>query len=205
MLDARTVLDDAARSRLPARLRTRNGSWAEASFVRVERSGVILTTDAGIAQGEEVLVWFAASDGAYTFEASVLRSGVPVPDRGINGLLLGFIEGFAAAQPEAEPAEGLQIEVLPSHGRGLRLFGDSARLVDLRPQELSFAVPSGVALKFVEGSTVRGRFSANDEQTVVDAEVRELTPTEGHCLYALRFTGVGEDHLATIAAFGAIV
>lgn len=186
-------------------MRTRSGAWSDASFVRVEKAGVILTTTGAVAQGEEVLIWFAGEGGAYTFEASVLRAGVPVPDRGINGILLGFIEGFAAADAAPKAAEGLQIEVLPANGRGLRLFGEEARLVDLRPQELSFAVPMGVALKFVEGSRVRVRFVANDDATVVDAEVRELTPSEGQCLYALRFVAVGEDHLDVISCFGRIV
>ncbi len=203
MSDARSVLDDAARSRLPARIRTQGGSWSEASFVRVEKAGVILQTDGGIGQGEELLVWFNTESGAYTFAASVLRAGVPVPDRGINGLLLGFIEGFGPATQE--PVEGLQIEVLPPNGRGLRLIGGEARLVDLRPAELSFAVPTSVALKFIEGGAVRVRFSAAGDEAVVDAIVRELNPSEGHCLYALRFLGVGEDHLEIIEAFQAIV
>ncbi len=203
MSDARTMLDAAARNRLPARVRIRSGSWCDASFVRVEKAGVILQTTELLGQGEELLIWFASEDGPYTFEASILRAGVPVPDRGIHGILLGFIEGFGPAHQE--PVEGLQIEVLPPNGRGLKLFGEEARLVDLRPAELSFAVPSRVVLKFVEGGTVRVRFSASDEEAIVDAVVHELTPTEGHCLYALRFSAVGADHLDMIQAFQTLV
>jgi len=172
--------------------------------VRVDKAGVVVVTDEStFSGGEDVKVWFSGEDGPRSFEASVLRVGVPVPDRSQNGLLLGFIDGWrdSGAEVAAEPDVGLVI--VPPNGRGLALVGGSAQIVELGVAGLSFTTPSSEALKFVEDGTVRLRFERRDHDPHwVVGVVRSLTSGEGHYLYAVRFTEQGDEtaHLQAIEA-----
>lgn len=199
----KALLDEAGKQRAPCRVRPRKGSWTAGVVVRVERAGIILQLDeAPFHGGEDLRVWFSLDGRNYTFEASVLRSGVPVPDRGRGGLLIGLVEDFREAQQEPTGAD-LAVEVLPPKGRGIELLSGSGRLVDLSVEGLSFMVPSEVALKFVEGSTVRVRFTGEGPPHLVTGTVREAAQGEGHFLYELPFSSVEDDqrHLQVIEAF----
>jgi len=203
--DPRRVLEEAARRRTTCEVLPRTGgSWCQGRFVRVEKAGVVLIADGGFSGGEDVRVWFTIDQQPWTFEASILRAGVSVPDRSRNGLMLGFIDGWEKGEPIREPAAGLGITVLPPNGRGLELMGGKVRLVALEVDTLSFAVPRGVAMKFVEGGTVRLRFrrpSATDH--LVNGLVRKLSPGEEHYLYEIRFAEVAdpEAHPKVVEAF----
>ena len=156
--DPRRVLEDAARRRLPCEVLPRRGVWSQGQFVRVDKAGVVLVADGAFVGGEDVRVWFALDEQPYTFEASVLRAGVPVPDRSQRGLMLGFIDSWSRGNPQPQ-REDLRLTVLPPNGRGLELLGGEIRLVELSVDEIAFAVPRAFTLKFVEGGTVRVRFS----------------------------------------------
>lgn len=187
--DPRQVLDEAARRRLGCQVMRRGGPWVTARFVRVDKAGVILTAP-GLHGGEDLKVWFSVDDVPYSFDASVLRAGVPVPDRSADGVMLGFIDHFKRAAGEApeaaSPPAGARITVLPPQGRGLELLGGEARLVELGVRGVSFSVPQGEPLKFVEGGRVRLRLAAPGlEAQVVEGRVAGVRPTEGHYLYGV--------------------
>ncbi len=202
--DPRTILDEAARDRAACQLRATRGEWIDGSFVRVDKAGVVVVVSAAVfSGGEDVRVWFAGDQGTWSFEASVLRAGVPVPDRSQHGLLLGFIDGFSGADAPGATGPRAGLRVVPANGHGLELVGGDARLVEVAVDHISFTVPSGETLKFVEGGTVRLRFDVPDQPAHwALGAVRRLAPGDGHYLYAVTFTEQGDEqaHLRAIEA-----
>ena len=202
--DPRTILDGAARDRVACQLRATGGDWIDGSFVRVDKAGVVVVVSAAVfSGGEDVRVWFADDEGTWAFEASVLRAGVPVPDRSQCGLLLGFIDGFRGSEPVEEVGPRAGLRVVPANGRGLDLVGGEARLVEVAVDHVSFTVPSAETLKFVEGGTVRLQFEVPGRaEHWARGTVRRLAPGEGHYLYAVEFTEQGDEqaHLQAIEA-----
>lgn len=199
------MLDEAARGRLSCQVMLRGSGWTRGWFVRVDKSGVVLTVpELSLRGGEDLRVWFSLDEVPFTFEASVLRAGVPVPDRSSHGVMLGFIGGWVAdAAPPADGTQGLGLTVLPHNGRGVELVGGPARLVDLRVDELAFTVPHDVALKFVQGGQVRLRFSRPGQAPyVASGRVQRLLRGEGHYLYGVRFEDVGDPraHMEAVEA-----
>lgn len=191
--DPRELLDEAARRRSPCQVMLRGGGWTRGQLVRVDKVGVLLTApELGLVGGEDVRVWFQLDEHPYTFDASVLRAGVPVPDRSPHGVILGYIAGFGkAVQPEQLDAP--QVTVLPPEGRGVDLVGGGARLVEASPEEITFAVPQDERLKFVEGGRVRLRFHRPGQvDHVVAGRVRRVVPADQHYLYAVRFDGTDD-------------
>ncbi len=205
--DPRRVLEDAARRRLPCEILPRRGVWCQGRFVRVDKAGVVLVVEGDFFGGEDVQVWFTAEDQPWTFEASVLRAGVPVPDRSQNGLMLGFIESWTRGTPQPQRAD-LRLTLLPPNGRGLELLGGEIRMVDLSVEEMAFVVPQAFTLKFVEGGTVRVRFSTPGQPDhLVSGQVRTLSPGDGHYLYGIAFTEVGDvgEHPRVIEVFRSVL
>lgn len=180
----------------------RGAAWVDARFVRVDKAGVILTAPGlELLGGEDLKVWFSLDEVPYSFDASVLRAGVPVPDRSPSGLMLGFIDHFRresgrpAAAASQEP--GGQVTVLPPRGRGLDLVGGEARVVELSPRSLSFSIPQTETLKFVEGGRVRVRLQApGAAPQVVEGRVTGIRPMEGHYLYSLDLIEVTDESAA---------
>jgi hypothetical protein len=206
--DPRRVLEEAARQRLSCEVLPRRGSWCQGRFVRVEKAGVVLVVDAvDFTGGEDVRVWFTLEHQPWTFEASVLRAGVPVPDRSQHGLMLGFIDSWERGEPIEETAPGLGITVLPPNGRGLELLSGGVRLVDLGVDALSFAVPRAEALKFVEVGVVRLRFRQPGGDHLVNGLVRKLAPGDAHYLYEIRFVEVADPgaHPVVVEAFRGVI
>lgn len=202
--DPRAILDQAARNRTRCKLRCRGTEWSPGWFVRVETAGVLAgSSDLRLNGGEDLRVWFSWEGQAYTFSATVLRAGLPLPDRTNNGAMLGFIQDWEREDTSARAKAGLQLEVLPTKGKGIALLGGTARLVELGPSELIFAVPTRVALKFMEGGQVRVRFTAPGASQVVVGRVRRLSPDGAHMLYALAFDEVPDPelHLRAVEAF----
>ena len=203
--DPRTILDDAARSRLACEIMSREGSWLQGQFVRVDKAGVVVVAPGcGFSGGEDVRICFQHEEVPCTFEAAVLRSGVPVPDRSQHGLMLGFIDGFhigeVKSQEEAS-SRGASITVLPPMGRGLKLLGGPSRVVELTVVELTFTVPNSEPLKFVEGGRVRLRCEDSAlGHHMATGTIQRLSQGEGWMLYGLRFDDVEdmENHLRII-------
>jgi hypothetical protein len=199
--DPRSILDDAARSRLACQILPRGGDWSAGHFVRVDKAGVVVVApDLKLSGGEDVRVWFSMEDQPRSFEAAVLRAGVPVPDRSQDGLMLGFIDGWKSEALQQTQTDDTHLKVLPVNGQGLNLIGGDARLVEITTSEMAFAVPQSVALKFVEGGSVWVHYKEGAAEHSVSGTIRKLAPVEGHFLYALRFDAVENEkgHLETV-------
>ncbi len=202
--DPRTALDVAARERLAFQIRAGDGAWIAGHFVRVDKAGVVVVVDEpAFSGGEDVKIWFAGEDGTRSFEASILRVGVPVPDRSQNGLMLGFIDGWKETGEAETKAPEVRLVVVPPNGRGLDLVGGLAQIVELDVGGLSFTVPATEALKFIEEGTVRMRFERpGHDPHWATGRVRSLSSGEGHYLYSVRFTEQDDEsgHLQAIEA-----
>lgn len=191
MEDIRRMLSDAAEQRTLCEIIPRRGPWRRAEIIRVERGGVVLrVTGAALSSGEDVRVWLRLSGHSYTFEASVLRAGVPIPDRSQNGVLLGFLDHWQ----RGVPASGaVVLEAVPHNGRPVSLLEGEARIVGLDPEHWAFSAPAGFTLIFMEGGTVRLRLGLPDVAPMeVQARVERVTHSDGHLLYALAIEGVGD-------------
>ncbi|MCP4808619.1 MAG: hypothetical protein GY913_08335 [Proteobacteria bacterium] len=203
----KAILDEAARQRCGCQLRVRRGSWTPGAFVRVDNSGVILKAEGlTLHGGEDVHVWFQHEGRTCTFDASVLRTGVPIPDRSSNGLLLGFIDSFVDGtdeRPETDGGPELALEVLPPNGRGIDLFGPGCQIMVLGVDELTFSISRDQALKFVEGGRIRVRFRGVGEDLVATGRVQALSASDGHYLYGVHFEAVEnpEHHVQVLEVF----
>ncbi len=189
MDDPRRILEAAAESRTAVEVLPRGASVLRGQLVRVERGGVVLAVAGSApAAGTDLRCWLTVEGQSWTFEASVLRSGVSVPDRGQGGVLLGFIDGWR----KTEVGGGqLLLEALPPTGGPVSLTQGEVRLVDLHPDEWLVSAPSGFSLVFVEGGALRLRLGVPGRAPMeVGAEVRELTRSHGHLLYRLGITAV---------------
>lgn len=200
MDDPRRVLEDAAEQRLACEVLPRNGSWRRGRVIRVERGGLVLTVSGDpLPNGTDIRCWLNVSGQAWTFEASVLRSGVSVPDRSQQGLLLGFMDGWRRADLQGG---AITVEVLPHNGRAISLIDGAARVVDLSPAELTLTAPTDFNLIFVEQGAVRLRLGLPDRAPMeVGARVSGLTPGKGHLLYRLSIEAVedGERYRELVA------
>jgi hypothetical protein len=201
MTDPRRILEAAADARTVVEALPRGAAVLRGQLVRVERGGVVLAIGGSPpAAGTDLRCWLTLDGASWTFSASVLRSGVPVPDRGQGGVLLGFIDGWRKTEAGAGQ---LVLEALPPTGGAVSLVQGEVRLVDLQPDEWLVSAPSGFPLVFVEGGAVRLRLGVPDRAPMeVEAVVRELTTSHGHLLYRLEIVGVadGERYGEIVAA-----
>ncbi|MCK6502592.1 hypothetical protein L6R53_04225 [Myxococcota bacterium] len=192
--DPRRVLRDAAERRLPCEVLPRGGTAVRGAMVRVEPAGVVvLVPGRRFSGGEDVRVWLAVDGRPHSFEASVLRAGVPVPDRSQDGLLLGYIDRWTEGGDPSTGLDGCVVEVVPPNGPPVSLLQAPARVVDVGLRELAFTVPSSFTLVFVTQGRVRVRLGAPGRAPVeVEARVHSLSPGEGSLLYGLRFEAVDD-------------
>ena len=189
MDDPRRVLEDAAEQRLSCEVLPRNGSWRRGRVIRVERGGLVLTVSGdALPGGTDVRCWLTVSGQSWTFEASVLRGGVTVPDRSQQGVLLGFLDGWRRAD---RLGGTIVLEVLPHNGRAVSLIDGAARVVDLSAAEWTLTTPTDFNLIFVEQGAVRLRLGLPDRAPMeVGARVTGLTRGSGHLLYRLTIEAV---------------
>jgi hypothetical protein len=187
-VDPRRILETAAEGRVACEVLPRGGAWTGGQFVRVERGGVVMRLAASVSSGTDVRIWMTVAGQPWTFEASVLRAGVSVPDRSQNGVLLGFIDAFRPA--DAQSGE-LILEVLPHNGGPVSLVSGAARVVDLTPTEWTISTPRDFGLVFVAQGAVRLRIGLPDRAPMeLAARVEALRPGDGHLLYAFRIATV---------------
>jgi hypothetical protein len=207
-MDPRTTLDNAAQQRLACQVMPVGGGWTDGVFVRVDKAGVVVVAPGiGLKGGEDVRVWFSLDETSCSFEASVLRAGVPVPDRSQDGLMLGFIDGWKEQrESEIEVDRALELVIIPANGSGLDLVSGECKLVDISASELTFTVASGVALKFLEGGEVRVKLGVDGNVLMASGVVKKLAPSAGHFLYGLEFVDIQDEvgHLKAIEAFRGI-
>lgn len=191
MDDPRRLLDAAAEARVRVEVLPRRGAAGHGQLVRIERGGVVvLFATPSPATGTDVRCWLSIGGKAYTFEASILRLGVPVPDRSQAGVLLGFVDGFRPAEGEAST---LVLEALTPGGGSVPLHAEDVRIVDLQANEWTVASPVASRTVFVEGGALRLRLGAPGRPPMeVGAVVRELSRTSGHLLYRLSIEQVDD-------------
>lgn len=192
-VDPRRTLEEAAQRRVGCELLARDGEWTRGTVVRVEKAGVVVTVpERRFSGGEHVRVWFALDGRPFTFEASVIRTGVPVPDRSQDGVLIGFIDRWTEGV-EAGDAGGRVLELVLSSGGPVSLLAPPARVVELSVSGLVFMVPVDFKLVFVEGGTVNVRIGVPGRRVVqVVARVRTLALGDGYLLYGIDFQEVDD-------------
>ncbi|MBN1335888.1 MAG: hypothetical protein JXB39_08010 [Deltaproteobacteria bacterium] len=208
MEDPRRVLEQAAERRVACEILPRQGGCASGQILRVERGGVVVhAPDLCAAGGEDVRCWFAFDGTSYTFEASVIRAGVPVPDRSQHGFLLGFLDGWTTGEAPplhtARESEGLDLLVIPPNGPGVSLLAGPARLLEVSVNGVTFTLPKDHKLVFVEGGSTRLRFVVpGEDPEEVDARVSTLVSGEGCLIYTVSVSGVRdpEPHRRMVAA-----
>jgi len=190
-MDPRRILEEAALSRSTCELMARGGGVHRARVVRIERGGVIVSTEQRCFQGgEDLSVWLQADDQSYRFDASVIRAGVPVPDRGPGGLLLGFIDRFGPEDAQSS-REGHTVQILPPSGPPVSLLEAPARLLQLAIDGLVFSMPRNAKLVFVQSGRVEVELRARGgDSGRVGARVRTLSTGEDYLLYDLEFEQV---------------
>lgn len=201
--DPRRVLREAAERRCSCELMTRASAAVRGTIVRVEAGGVVVTAPGRrFGGGEDLRVWFSLDDQRYSFEASVLRVGAPVPDRSQDGVLLGFIDRWLEGEQTMEDMADCVIDLLPPNGPPVSLLKPPAQVIDVSLGELAFTVPASFTLVFVTKGTVRVRLGVPGHKPVeISARVSSLVPGEGSILYALAFQDVDDpDALREITA-----
>ena len=199
-LDPRRLLQEAAEQRQPCEILPRGGRWRAGKVVRVESGGVVVQSPGeAMLGGEDVAVWMRLDGVLYRFDASVLRAGVPVPDRGQDGLLLGYLDGFREEQ-DTETTGDRDLQLLPPTGGGVSLLREPARLVELTVSGLAFTVPPDFHLVLALGGLIQLRMAVPGQAALhLGARVRELVRGDGYLLYVLGFTSVDDrDRLPTM-------
>jgi hypothetical protein len=152
--------------------------------------------------GEDVRVWFSMDGQPYTFEASVIRVGVPVPDRTQDGLLVGFIDRWIEGDVTASTS-GKVVEILPPSGPSISLLSPPMRLVEITVSGLSFVVPLDFKLIFVESGALRVRLGTPSTVTEeISARVRSLAQGEDYILDHLQLDEVADADLHRIIIDG---
>jgi hypothetical protein len=192
-MDPRRILEEAAQHRQACEVQVRGEGWIRGQIVRVERAGLVVTaSDRRFIGGEDLRVWLAVDSKYYTFHASVIRSGVPVPERSQDGLLLGFIDNWTISDSDTEErTQGHTVELVPINGPAISLLDAPVRLVELAIDGLSFSVPDEFKLIFVESGAITVRLGVQGTKPVdIQARVGDLSAGEGYRLYGLYFEGV---------------
>ncbi len=194
MEDPRRILEQAAEQRVGCELLPREGGWSRGQLVRVEPGGVVVyAPDLRLSGGEDLRCWFSLDGLPRSFEASVIRAGVPVPDRSQHGFLLGFIDNWTQGEAKASSGHGLDLLILPPNGPGISLLHGPGRLMELSVDVFTFTMPAQHTLVFVEGGSTRLRLVMPGEpQQDVGARIRSLVPGDSHMLYTVEVAGVEE-------------
>ena len=201
--DPRRILQEAAALRVGCELLSRDGECVRGTLVRVERGGIVLTTPSRrFVGGEDVRVWLSMDGQPYTFEASIIRTGVPVPDRTQDGLLIGFIDRWTEGVA-GDAAEGQLVEVIPPNGPPISLLKAPAQLVEVKLSGLSFVVPLSFKLVFVESGSQRVRMGIPGVPVLeVLAKVRALAQGDDYLLYHLSIENVPDQDLYRVIIDG---
>ena len=191
-MDPRRILEEAAQHRQTCQIQVRGERWIKGQVVRVERGGLVIVSDERrFVGGEDLRVWLNFELKQYTFQASVIRSGVPVPERNQDGLLLGFIDNWTESASESSGKAGYVVELVPANGPAISLLEAPVRLVELVIDGLSFTVPDDFKLIFVESGTATVRIAVPGSESLnIHARVGALSAGEGYRLYGLEFEKV---------------
>lgn len=189
MDQARRTLEAAVAERRACRLARPGGGWLPGILCRLEASGVVVNVPgSGLRGGEEVRIWLEGEGRPLHFEATVLRAGVPVPDRGPNGILVGFLSETSAPAPDpapvVRPADPPVLEVRVGTGAPVSLLAPPVVVVDVAADRVDFQVPRSFVVKFPENGLLRLRIGATTSDTTeATGRVGVVVAGEGHVLY----------------------
>lgn len=197
MDDPRRILERAAEGRMSCEILPRSGGWFRGQFLRVERGGVVLLAPGmKLSTGEDVRCWFTCDGVPTTFEASVIRTAVPVPDRSQDGFLLGFLDGWSQGEPGQDADRGLDLAILPPNGAEVSVVHGPGRLVEITFESATFTLPVDYTLVFVTGSAVRLLCRVPGEESLeLGGRVENLVRGEGYLLYTVTVTSVDDPEL----------
>jgi hypothetical protein len=195
MVDPRRILERAAENRVPCEVlpragRRSEGEWQRGIVLRVERGGVVVRLARAPDPGTDVRVWVSVDGTSWTFEASVLRVGVPVPDRSQDGVLLGYLDNVREA-PRTGPA-ALSVELLPPSGAApVALEGGGAHVVELSPTACIVSLPRAFPVVLAVQADVTLRVALSDRAPIaLTARVAGLAQGESHLVYTLHVVRV---------------
>lgn len=190
--DPRRVLDRAAQARATCHLLARGQAVVTGSVVRVERGGVVVSVpNRTLPSGADVKVWVALDADTWEFHATVLRTRLSVPVLDSEGVMLGYIDRFKRESEAPSGGTGRRLDLIPSSGRGVSLLRPPARLVHVGLDGLTFTLPAGSKLVFVENATMQVVLSDRSAGTcAATARVRSLNRVEGSLLYDLSWVDV---------------
>jgi hypothetical protein len=178
----------AADSRVRCDILLQKGGWCEGRVIRAENAGLVILAP-GLQSGADVRVLLSVEGRSYTFEASVIRTGIPVPDRSQHGVVLGFIQGWRRAD---EGGRGLVLELLPAIGGVVSLMGGEVQLIELQPALWTVAASAGSWFVLAEQGQVRLRMGLPGQSPVeLVARVQSVSRSDAHLLYALKIEQVG--------------
>lgn len=191
--DPRRILDKGAQARASCHLLPRGASAVAGTLVRVERGGVIVAVPPrAIQNGADVRAWVPLDPDTWTFHATVLRTRLPVPDRSLEGVLLGYIDRFTKEGVQANTG-GRRLDLIPMTGRGVSLLRPPARVVQLGLDGLTFTLPSASKLVFVENAEMQVVLADRSAGTcAARARVRSLARVDGALLYDLEWLDVDD-------------
>lgn len=191
-MDPRRILEKAAEQRQACEILPRKGGWTRGSLLRIDRAGVVvLIPDLRLASGEDVRCWFVLDGIPYTFEASIIRTHLPVPDRSQIGYLLGFIDEWTRGDSASNGEHGIDIKIFPPNGPGISLVHGPGRIMELLLNNIGFTLPTAYTLVFIEGSKCKLKFIMPGEDSIeVEGKIVSRTPSESHSLYHLTIEGV---------------
>jgi len=190
--DPRRILDRAAQARARCHMLPRGSSVVSGSVVRVERGGVLVSAPARqLNSGTDVKVWVQLDPHTWVFHATVLRTRLPVPGQGEEGLLLGYIDRFERESVAESAGGGRRLDLIPTSGRGISLLRHPARLVHLGLDGLTFTLPSASKLVFVENAALQVVLSdAAAGSCAGTVRVSSLQQVDGALLYDLEWVDV---------------
>ena len=195
MDDPRRVLEEAAQNRTTCEVLVRGGGLVRASVLRVEKADVVLLSpEQRFLGGEDVRVCMVLDTQTYRFDASVIRAGVPVPDRSQDGLLLGFIDNWVTAgDQEAIDRAGRTLDLLTHGGAPVSLLEAPVKLIHLALDGLAFTVPNTFKIVFPERGEVGVRLGLPGQDVVqLTGRVRALSQNDGFLLYDVVFEQVDD-------------
>jgi hypothetical protein len=189
--DARQILQLAAEHRTPVSLRAGAANAVLGDMVRVEQAGLVI--DGGEARfepGSDWCVWFTFESSSYRFDASVLETGVMLPNRAQGGVLLGFIDGWSSEQAQHQT---VTLRLFAPNGASLAVGEEDTHWVEATLDRIAFTLPANSPIAFVEGSVVRLELAALPRPAIgLGARVLRRTVSEGHFLYELAIESVSD-------------
>lgn len=185
------TLEAAVRRRDAFRLSRDGRRWIAGSFVRMDESGLVCRLPKhDLRGGEAVRLLCEAAEEMLALRATVLRCGVPIPDRGAQGIALGFLSAQAPVQLE-RPA-GVDARLVLSGGVCISLIHSELRLLDLGPDGLQLEAPRQHGLVFARDAELEIRLVQGEEHTSARLRIESISQTRSSQVYSASWIDVAD-------------